>query len=159
MSASATKTNVTHFPKTRTTESTSMPEETNDYSASNEYNILKAHALTNKLILNLIEMQTKATITSEEEQMMDWQEKYLDKLDRDISDMKNSLRATEERIAGMVNQALSEMGDRDNQRHTEFLALRSDNAETRRWVIGMAIGSIGVALAAVIGIVSVVIGR
>ena len=90
---------------------------------------------------------------------MDWQEKYLDKLDRDISDMKNSLRATEERIAGMVNQALSEMGDRDNQRHTEFLALRSDNAETRRWVIGMAIGSIGVALAAVIGIVSVVIGR
>lgn len=97
---------------------------------------------------------------------MDWQEKYLDKLDRDISDMKNSLHATEERIAGMVNQTLSEMRDRDNQRHTEFLtlrsdnqAIRSDNAETRRWVIGMVIGAIGVALAAIIGIVSITISR
>jgi len=89
---------------------------------------------------------------------MDSQEKYIDKLDRDISDMKNTLRATEESIAGMINQTLSEMRDRDNQRHSEFLALRSDNTSTRYWVIGMVMSAIGVALAAIIGIVSVIIG-
>ena len=97
------------------------------------------------------------------ENTMDWQEKYLDKLDRDIGEMKNSLRSTEERIAQMVNQTLSEMRDRDNQRHAEISALRNDiqairadNAKTRNSVIGMVISAIGVALAAIIGIVSIV---
>lgn len=94
---------------------------------------------------------------------MDWQEKYLDKLDRDIGEMKNSLKFTEERIADMISQTLSDMRDRDKQRHEEILALRNDiqairtdNAETKRWIIGMVISAIGVALAAIIGIVSVV---
>jgi hypothetical protein len=106
--------------------------------------------------------QTAATI--EEGEAMDWQEKYFDKLDRDFSDMKNSLRTTEERIAGLVNQALGELRDRDNQRHAEIMgmkadmqAIRSDNAETRRWIIGMVIAAIGVALAAIIGVVTIVI--
>lgn len=80
---------------------------------------------------------------------MDWQEKYLDKLDRDVGDIKQSLRATEERIASMVSQTLGEMRDRDNQRHAEvqtirsdIQAIRSDNEETRRWIIGKAIATI-----------------
>ncbi|SMB98030.1 Protein of unknown function [Thermanaeromonas toyohensis ToBE] len=94
---------------------------------------------------------------------MDWQEKYLDKLNQDIGDIKASLKSTEDRIAHMINQTLSEMRDRDNQRHAEILALRSDiqairtdNAETRRWIIAMVISAIGVALAAIIGIASIV---
>ncbi|GAV24762.1 hypothetical protein ciss_06950 [Carboxydothermus islandicus] len=67
--------------------------------------------------------QEEATASKEEGINMDWQEKYLDKLDRDISDMKASLRATEERVAQMISQTLSEIRDRDNQRHQEFLAI------------------------------------
>jgi len=63
----------------------------------------------------------------EEGNPMDWQEKYLDKLDRDISEMKSSLQATEERITKqitqIVNQALGEMRDRDSQRHKEFIEI------------------------------------
>lgn len=82
---------------------------------------------------------------------MDWQEKYLDKLDRDIGEIKASLRTTEERIANIVNQALSEMRDRDNQRHQEYLSIKDDIASTRRWVIGIVIsifiGIAGLAIA------------
>lgn len=87
--------------------------------------------------------------TREGGSQVDWQEKYLDKLDRDVGDIKQSLRATEERIASMVSQTLGEMRDRDNQRHAEvqtirsdIQAIRSDNEETRRWIIGMAIATI-----------------
>lgn len=102
---------------------------------------------------------------------MDWQEKYLDKLDRDISEMKNkldrnisdmqsSLMTTEDRISSMISQTLGEMRDRDSQRHTEMLSLRSemrdrDNQsqsdmkdirnfmiEERRWIIAMAVATI-----------------
>lgn len=150
--------------KTATTESNDfLPA---DFMSGISYNELKE--VIDATILGIlyktpgfIEALTATAATTEEEKTMamDYQEKYLDKLDRDIGDMKSSLRGTEERIAGMINQTLGEMRDRDNQRHTEFLALRSDNAETRRWVIGMVIGAIGVAIAAIIGIVSVVIGN
>jgi len=91
---------------------------------------------------------------------MDWQEKYLDKLDRDVDEIKSSLRNTEERIAQMVNQTLSEMRDRDNQRHQEFLGLnqkidhfsnsidqkigevRKEIKDDRKWIIGIAFATI-----------------
>jgi len=79
------------------------------------------------------------TSTKERGNQMDWQEKYFDKLDRDIGDIKNSLRTTEERIAQMVNQTLSEMRGRDNQRHQEYLSIKDDIASTRRWIIGIVI--------------------
>jgi hypothetical protein len=156
-----------------------------DFMSGISYNELR-EIINNATVLGIlyktpgfIEALTATAATTEEEKAMamDWQEKYLDKLDRDIGDMKSSLRATEERIAGMVNQTLSEMRDRDNQRHsemrdrdnqrhTEILALRgdiqairTDNADTRRWIIGMVISAIAVSLAAIIGIVSVVTGN
>lgn len=97
---------------------------------------------------------------SQEGDSMDWQDKYLEKLDRDINDMKRSLRDTEERIAQMINQTLAEMRDRDNQRHREFLSLnqkidsfgdsidqkigemRKEIKEDRKWIIGIAITTI-----------------
>ncbi|WP_141265547.1 MULTISPECIES: DUF1515 family protein [Neomoorella] len=91
----------------------------------------------------------ETAVTREGETQVDWQEKYLDKLDRDIGEIKQSLQATEERIAAMVSQTLGEIRDRDNQRHAEvqtiradMQAIRSDNEETRRWIIGMAIATI-----------------
>lgn len=100
------------------------------------------------------------TATEERGSLMDWHEKYLDKLDKDIAEMKSSLRDTENRIAQMINQTLSEMRDRDNQRHQEFLAIntkldqkvdsieqkidkvRNEIKEDRKWIIGIAITTI-----------------
>lgn len=171
MTTTATTTNVVDFPthkeqraKTPNTEAYGLPEVIRraNFLSDTILEEFSARLRYNKLI----DAFTTTAATNEEGQIMDWQEKYLDKLDRDIGDMKSSLRATEERIEGMINQTMSEMRDRDGQRHTEILALRgdiqairTDNAETRRWVIGMVIGAIGVALAAIIGIVSVVIGN
>lgn len=91
---------------------------------------------------------------------MDWQEKYLDKLDQNITEMKQSLRDTENRIAQMINQTLSEIRDRDNQRHQEFLhinqkvdyftnsvdkkidEIRKEIKEDRKWIIGIAVTTI-----------------
>jgi hypothetical protein len=103
---------------------------------------------------------------------MDWQEKYIDKLDRDLGEIKSSLRATEERIAGMVetsvntlnqtvNQTLGEMRDRDNQRHQEFInisnkldTINSNVSEKlgsqTKWVTRLVISTI-VGIAAIIG--------
>ncbi|KYH30970.1 hypothetical protein [Neomoorella mulderi] len=100
-----------------------------------------------------IEALTETAATNEEGQNMDWQEKYLDKLDRDFSEIKAefhamrselqaSAKATEERVARIVDQALGEMRDRDNQRHQAFLDIRNFLAEERRWVIAMAVTTI-----------------
>ena len=154
MTTTATTTNVFDFAthkeqkaKTANTEAYGLPDVIRraDFLSGTILEEYLARLSYNELIDSL----TETAATKGEGQIMDWQEKYLDKLDRDIGDMKSSLRATEERIGGMVNQTLSEMRDRDGQRHTEFLALRSDylalrsdNAESRRWSIAMAIATI-----------------
>jgi len=94
------------------------------------------------------------------DQPMDWQEKYLDKLDRDVSDMKNAITSSEERIARMIDSTMAELRDRDNQRHAEMSEIRSsiqgisselrettqsiysELREEKRWVIAMAITTI-----------------
>jgi len=74
-------------------------------------------------------------------------------LDRDISEMKNVVQASEDRIARMIENALTEMRDRDNQRHQEMSEIRSnldhmrdkiDQAvqiahEEKKWVIGTTV--------------------
>ena len=93
---------------------------------------------------------------------MDWQEKYFDKMDKDFTEMKDSLRATEDRIARNIEQSMAEMRDRDNQRHSEFLSiknefseLRTEIAESKRWNLGTFISVAALALASVIGIITV----
>jgi len=106
--------------------------------------------------------------TKGEEEGMNWQEKYIDKLDRDMNEIKLSLRATEEHISQMINQTLGEMRDRDNQRHKEFLEIsrkmdslenkltsRMDSIEAKterqlNWVFTMA-------LSVIIGVAAMVI--
>jgi len=110
------------------------------------------------------------TSSRKDENAMDWQEKYFDKLDRDISDMKNSLQATEDRIARMIenamneirdreNQRQAEMRDRDNQRHQEMMEIRTslDNLqkqihEERKWVMGTNIAAISGIAAIVVAV-------
>ncbi|PTX52695.1 hypothetical protein C8P63_1307 [Melghirimyces profundicolus] len=80
------------------------------------------------------------------ESFMNWQEKYIDKLDRDMNDMKNTITSSEDRIARMIDSAMTEMRDRDNQRHQEIIEMRNSmqNVEQKieskmRWVVGTAI--------------------
>ena len=56
---------------------------------------------------------------------MDWQEKYIDKLDRDIDEVKNTITASEERISRMIESSLTEIRDRDNQRQQDMNQIRS----------------------------------
>lgn len=114
--------------------------------------------------------KTRKGVTS-----VDWQEKYVDKLDRDIADIKASLRDAKEdikrtvdAIARSIDQSLGEMRERDNQRHAEILAfrteinnnissIRQDNAATRKWIIGMVLAAIGVSISTIIGIVTIIL--
>ncbi len=65
---------------------------------------------------------------------MDWLEKYVEKLDGDMSEVKVSLhdlrvemkqgfKETEDRLTAIINRDLAEMRERDAQRHAEILAL------------------------------------
>ncbi len=72
---------------------------------------------------------------------MDWLEKYVDKLDKEMSEvkvslhgmhtemldmrveMKQNLKGTEDRITAILDRNLTEMRERDAQRHAEILTL------------------------------------
>lgn len=67
---------------------------------------------------------------------MDWLEKYVEKLDRDMSEVKGSLRdlrvemkqgfkETEDRLTAIINRDRAEMRERDAQLHAEILGLSS----------------------------------
>lgn len=95
---------------------------------------------------------------------MDWQEKYIDKLDKDVDDIKSEIKNIESKIdyrldkavsemREIVNQTLAELRDRDNQRHLEIIELQKkiDNnidsinnqfKEDRKWIIGLVITTI-----------------
>lgn len=73
---------------------------------------------------------------------MDWLARYIDKLDRDISELKAEFRAAETRIGARIDQALGEMRHLDGQRHQEFLVLDNRLSEERKWLIGLVVGAI-----------------
>lgn len=160
-----------------------------DYTIANSsekvYNLLKNDNYGLKVQSELLKAYQEIASTKEDDHM-DWQEKYIDKLDQNINEMKQGLRDTENRIAQMVNQTLSEMRDRDNQRHQEFLELnhkidyfsnsidqKIDNVsnfidqklgdvhkevkEDRKWITGMAISVIVSTIATIIGVATMII--
>lgn len=92
---------------------------------------------------------------------MDWQEKYIDKVDRDIDEVKNTITASEDRISRMIESTMTEMRDRDNQRLHEMSEIRAsmENMQEsmrseRRWVIGT---TLSLAITAIIGIATMII--
>jgi len=113
--------------------------------------------------------------STEGETIMDWQEQYINKLNDEIKEVKDSInrmhadlsssqRHSEERISAIINQNSTEIRNLDNQRHLEIMTLkqdignlRTDNAATRKWIIGMVIAAIGVSVSAIIGVASIVI--
>ena len=90
---------------------------------------------------------------------MDWQEKYLDKLDRDISEMKNVVQASEDRIARMIENALTEMRDRDNQRHQEIIEIRTRLDEQTKYVRQISLATIGAIAALVISVLVAILTK
>jgi len=91
---------------------------------------------------------------------MDWLARYIDKLDRDTSELKNEFRALEARVdarigqvIGAIDRALGEMRHLDDQRHREFQALnqrldqesaaiRQRLDEERKWLVALVISTI-----------------
>lgn len=90
-------------------------------------------------ILNEILRNIQEVSAGKEGPNMDWQEKYFDQLEKNISEIKESFRHTEQHITQIVNQALDELRDRDNQRHSEIREIKDRLDAERRWIMGIAI--------------------
>lgn len=69
--------------------------------------------------------ETTKSSSRKDDLSMDWQEKYIDKLDRDVDEVKKTITASEERISRMIESSLTEMRDRDNQRQQDMNQIRS----------------------------------
>ncbi|NPV80322.1 MAG: DUF1640 domain-containing protein [Firmicutes bacterium] len=61
-----------------------------------------------------------------ERQGVDWQEKYLDKLDRDMSEMRDSLRHMAEHVEQVVDSLRGEIASLRSEVKSEINAFRSD---------------------------------
>ncbi|WDU84244.1 hypothetical protein [Caloramator sp. Dgby_cultured_2] len=99
---------------------------------------------------------------------MDWQEKYIEKLNQDVSEIKNDIKNLENKIDEKLDRVLTEFRDRDNQRHLEIIELHKkidnniDNIhkelkEDKKWLIGLVITNIFGMIATIIGIVTIAI--
>jgi len=100
-----------------------------------------------------------STSPRKDDSSMDWQEKYFDKLDRDISEMKNVVQASEDRIARMIENALTEMRDRDNQRHQEMIEIRTRLDEQTKYVRQISLATIGAIAALVISVLVAILTK
>ncbi len=118
---------------------------------------------------------------------MDWQEKYFSSLENNISEMKRAVQETKEDIRRDLTHSMTELRDRDNQRHQEILAVmqhqdtkmleiqqqiiavneRVDNklgsltAEIKnadRWVKGLVISVVALVITAIISFGSLTTG-
>ena len=101
---------------------------------------------------------------------MEWQEKYIDKLNQDVSDIKSDMRAMRQElrtemsemrqeIKSDIQSMMAEMRDRDNQRHQEILSIqdridanvaslkteisgiKGEMSNTRKWIIGLTVAA------------------
>lgn len=110
------------------------------------------------------------TYGKEEGNNMDWQEKYIDELNKNIRDIsvankefRSELKAVqnnmEESFDRRLSQFMLELRDRDNQRHAEILAMQNRSDEsiqqlkieisgaktemraTQKWIIGLVIAA------------------
>lgn len=90
-----------------------------------------------------------------------WEEKYLDSLDKNMREIKQGFTDTENRISEMVNKQIEHSNHLDKQRHEEnqnlnkkidnsVNAITSELRATNKWIIGLVITTI-------IGIVGIVI--
>ena len=94
---------------------------------------------------------------------MDWQEKYFDRIDKDIAEIKSEIRNAESRLAANIDVRLeqfrNEMRHLDNQRNQDMAEIRSQMAENTRHVQNMTqatvIGVSSMVIAVVLGIAGI----
>mgnify|MGYP000224060525 CR=1 FL=1 len=87
---------------------------------------------------------------------MDWQEKYLDKLDRDVSEIKASLRQTEERIERLVSGLRNELRSEIVEIRQDMRDLRNEFRGINKWVIGFVVSAIVGITAVAVSVVALV---
>ena len=106
---------------------------------------------------------------------MDWQEKYIEKLDRDVSEMKASLRQAEEHIERLVADLRQDIRDQMGGLHREIDGMRREMDGMRRemddmrkdmrsiqnevrgtnkWIIGLVISAIAGITAIAVSVVA-----
>lgn len=141
----------------------------------NENAILKMEEI--KIVSNTDVPFLKQKLSKERSISMDWQEKYIDSLDKNVRDIKTEISTVKSEIKAEVatvksdfdnkiNQFMTELRDRDNQRHKEIIAMQqrvdeslkeirtdikstqTEMRENNKWVKGLII-STGIALFAV----------
>lgn len=95
--------------------------------------------------------------------LMDWQEKYIEKVDQSISEIKQGLRDTENRISEMINKHIEYNTHLDEERHSEILkvnekldqSIESINNKidgANKWIIGLVITAMTAIAAMVLSI-------
>ena len=116
---------------------------------------------------------------------MEWQEKYIDKLNQDVTDIRSEIRGIRAEMKEMrqeiksdIQSMMAEMRDRDNQRHQEILSIqdridanvaslkteisgiKGEMSNTRKWIIGLTVAAglsfLGIATALSFGMLNVV---
>jgi hypothetical protein len=94
---------------------------------------------------------------------MDWQEKYIDKVDQEISGIKSEIRDSENRIGNRIDSKLeefrSEMRHLDNQRVEDMREIRTHLADNLRHVRSMSqattIGVASMVVAVILGVAGI----
>lgn len=94
--------------------------------------------------------------------LMDWQDKYIEKVDQEITEVKSEIKNLEDRIGNKIDSKLeefrNEMRHLDTQRAEDMREIRSNLESTNKHVQSMVSSVHSVAIAAIIGIATMVIG-
>lgn len=105
--------------------------------------------------------KNKENALGSEVDFMDWQEKYIEKLDQDISDIKSEVKGMEDKIGNRIDSKLeefrNEMRHLDNQRVEDMREIRASLDSTNKHVQGMVSSVHSIAIATVIGVAAMVI--
>ncbi|WP_434565123.1 hypothetical protein PQ689_03095 [Thermoanaerobacterium thermosaccharolyticum] len=144
-----TNSNIVRFP---VPESNNSKAVNSDYTIANSsekvYNLLENDNYGLKVQSELLKAYQEIASTKEDDHM-DWQEKYIDKLDQNINEMKQGLRDTENRISEMINKHIEYTTHLDKERHDEILkindlieSINNKIDSTNKWIIGLIITTI-----------------
>lgn len=111
--------------------------------------------VSNNMVMRVIKPPGKPggqSIPKEGEVVADvnWQDRYMQRMEQDVKDLKQEYRASAQDIKATVTQAVGELRHLDQQRHSDIQQIRASLDDTKKWMIGMAVSVIvGVAAIAV----------
>lgn len=98
-------------------------------------------------------------VEGQEENTMDWQSRYLDKLDKEVAEIKHEFHLAEQRIGARIDQMLGEIRHLDNEVKQEIRDIRADMREVRRWTTGLVLEAGVLVLTAFAAVVYVVLSK